>query len=122
AGSILVLLGNRFSLACPREYELPTAESLRALIENETMDHSLAAGYLSCEFSTGTLFAADKGSRISRSTLLFREGDSLFPRSKVTISEGTTSILQENERGILSWQVLENNFSASTLSALLGAC
>jgi hypothetical protein len=69
----LVVVGDRFIYVRNRVHDLPTAPSLKELIDSTHATREQIVAFLDCEFSTGRV----KGWKIEQSTLPWREGQRL---------------------------------------------
>jgi hypothetical protein len=106
--AILSVAGEHFVYARARETPLPAAGSLSQLIAQTHATREMIIGYLDCEISYGTT----AGWRIARSTLPWREGQRAAIADAFTVQNGKLVARDE------AWQVVENTFASTQLTAL----
>jgi hypothetical protein len=118
AGSaVLVLIDDQFLFARSRPQELPHAQSLRNLILAAGDDRALIHAYLDCEISTGTIEGSNPW-RIRSSTIPFREGQRLFPRSSAANNEEMSSLELHGDHRFRHWQIIDSSIPSDDLLTL----
>jgi hypothetical protein len=118
ADAVLLLIDDRFMFARDRAAKLPMAESLRDLVLAAGADRSRIQAYFDCEVSFGT---TDDGEswRIQASTLPFREGCRLLPRSRVAVADRAGMLAITGDDGTTHWQIVESTMPPAELARLL---
>ncbi len=116
--AVLLLIDDCFMFARGRAAELPMAETLRDLVLAAGTDRAMIHAYLDCEISFG---ATDGGAgwKIEASTLPFREGRRLLPRSRVEIADQSDVLTMTGDRGTTQWQIVESTMPPAELAKLL---
>lgn len=116
--AVLVLIDDRFLFARDRSIELPAAETLRDLVRAAGEDRAKIHAYLDCEIS----FGATEGSgawTIHSSTLPFREGQQLLPRSSVEAADEAGLLVVTGDLGTEHWQIVESTMAPGELARLV---
>lgn len=116
--AVLVLIDDRFLFARGRSTELPAAETLRDLVLAAGEDRAKIHAYLDCEISSGGTEGGDAWT-IQSSTLPFREGRPLFPRSSVEAADEGGTLVVTGDDGAEQWQIVESTMAPSELVQLV---
>jgi hypothetical protein len=117
ATAILVLIDDHFLFARARAEELPHAQSLRELVLSAGNDRSLIHRYLDCEISTGVIDGSDPW-QVQSSTIPFREGQRLLPRSSVVKGGDAASFELCSDSEVQHWRMVESSIPADDLVTL----
>jgi hypothetical protein len=120
ADAVLLLIDDRFMFARDRAARLPIAESLRDLVLAAGADRETIHAYLDCEVSFGAT-AGDESWKIGASTLPFREGRGLLPRSRVEIADQPGMLTMTRDDGATHWQIVESSLPPAELARLLAS-
>lgn len=116
--AVLVLIEDRFLFARDRAIALPAAETLRDLVVAAGEDRAKIYAYLDCEISLGGTEGGDAW-RVEASTLPFREGSPLLPRSAVEATGDGAMLVMTGGDGVEHWQIVESAIAPGELARLL---
>ena len=116
--AVLLLIDNRFMFARGRAVELPMAETLRDLVLAAGADRAMIHAYLDCEISFGATDGG-AGGMVEASTLPFREGRHLLPRSRIEIADQPAMLTMTGDHGTTHWQIVESTMPRAELATLL---
>lgn len=117
---LLIVAGDRFMYVRNRRMDLPTAESLEALIAATHAGRAQIIDYLDCEFSTGTVPTGHAAWVIQRSTLPWRESRRLEFVDDLSSADFTDGMVRHSTAAE-QWSVPVNSFSANEIQALFAA-
>jgi hypothetical protein len=115
----LVVVGNQFVYVRNRAKDLPTAQSIDALIETRKATREQIVGYLDCEFSVGRVQGGSVPWEIERSTLPWREARRLDFVEQISVSDGGAGLVLRAV-GDDQWTVPLNTFSPGETTRLFG--
>jgi hypothetical protein len=118
AGSILVVIDDRFLFARPRSTALPPAETLRELVVAAGDDRQLIHSYLDCEIAFGQTGPEDDRWTVLRSTIPHHEGKTMLGRGISSHAGSPDMLRMDNDEGVLEWQVIESSLEPEELLRL----
>jgi uncharacterized protein len=117
---LLVVAGDRFLYVRNRRTDLPTADSLEALIASTHAGRAQIIEYLDCEFSTGMVPKGRAAWIIQRSTLPWRESARLELVAQLRPADFADGMVRHSTSAE-QWTMPVNSFSSSEIQALFSA-
>lgn len=112
---MLVVVGDHFVYARNRTHDLPTAESLTALVAQRKATRAEIIELLDCELSYGTIRSGRVPWEVRFSTLPWREGKPLDFAQAITLDTAGAPIPRAHLEG---WSVAINTFTPDDLRIL----
>jgi len=112
---LLVVVGDHFVYARNRTHDLPTAESLTALVAQTKATRAEIITLLDCELSYGTIRSGRVPWEVRFSTLPWREGKPLDFAQAITLDTAGSPIPRAHLDG---WSVAINTFAPDDLRVL----
>jgi hypothetical protein len=114
---LLILAGNRFMFIRNRAKDLPTSDSLDALITSTKLTRDQIIEYLDCEFSIGSVPGGHASWMIQKSTLPWLESHRLEFVDRLGAADFSSG-LARHDVGDEHWSVPVNTLSRGEIQAL----